>query len=124
MPNDYDHILINLAHKDCLNNFQLAKAAIAIKLAHDLHPDAELSFAIDGYDDDPRELYEIPEAHKFIQDFAWASGLRDWKCTMFNRLCEDSKAVLLACDAVAKPHPYKLELPDTPAPQAPPSTIL
>jgi hypothetical protein len=48
-------------------------------------PDAEHMIVVGGYDDDPRELWDIPEARDFVAAFGWAvSGilqrpLHDWK---------------------------------------------
>lgn len=49
-----------------------AEAAETVVTAHQLYPRATLTLGIDGYDDDPREVIDIPEARAFYAGLAEA----------------------------------------------------
>jgi hypothetical protein len=83
-------------------------------MAHARYPKATLLLSVDGYDDDPRSLWDIPEAAAFVRRFAKAAGLRDWRGSLFQALDETSRGLLIACDAIDKPHPFTLNIvPDS-----------
>jgi hypothetical protein len=67
-------------------------------------PKATLRLTIDGYNGHP---WEIPEVADYIRRYAAAAGLRDWTGRLFKALDESSRALLIACDAIDKPHPFE-----------------
>lgn len=105
----YDTAIIQIGGKGSLTDKTLRKMAPAVRkiLAHS--PGAEVMLSIDGYDDDPRELYEIPETRDYLRRYARASGLHDWTGPLFQALDESTKGLLIAADAIDKPHPYRTE---------------
>jgi len=77
-------------------------------LAHAAYPKARILIMIGGFDEDPRSLWDIPEVVDYVQRFARAAGLHDWRSSLFNALDEETKALLLKCGAVQEPHPFKV----------------
>jgi hypothetical protein len=71
--------------------------ATAMLMALERYPFAEFSILLGGYDDDPREIWDIPEAKKYFQDFMSAMDalccppLKEW------RLDDASWGVLAMC---------------------------
>ena len=41
------------------------------------YPDTSFDFSLSGYDDDPREIWQIPEAVRFVQWWARYAGVDD-----------------------------------------------
>lgn len=79
MADDYDLIFLEIGGKDRLSIDDLIKSAFAFKMARAVYPRAMLAFTISGYDDDPRELYDIPEAAAYIRAWAHRAGIGDWR---------------------------------------------
>lgn len=104
-------VFLGIGGKGHLDDATLRKMQDAPRMVHAAHPNAEITLFIDGYDNDPRELWQIEEVVQYIRRFARASGLHDWKGELFLVLDSVSKGLLIACDAIDKPHPYKVELP-------------
>lgn len=46
------------------------KSAHGVRLAATMYPEAPITMSIEGYDDDPRELWEISEVRYFVVLFA------------------------------------------------------
>jgi len=69
---EYDVIMLVIGGKSDLRPVRAAISAGQVKLIAELQPRASLSLHLDGFDDDPRELWEIPEAALFIRQFAVA----------------------------------------------------
>jgi hypothetical protein len=69
---EYDAILMVIGGRSDLSARRAGESAVSVKLVAEQYPDASLSLHLDGYDTDPRELWEIPEAARFIRWFAMA----------------------------------------------------
>ena len=54
-------------------------AARAFRLARVTHPSAAILIAIDGYDEDQREIWQIKETRSYMQLWAKHAGLSDWR---------------------------------------------
>ena len=106
--NEYDTIVIGIGGKGQFGDQTLRQMRDAPRQLLQHNPKAEICLWIDGYDDDPRELWNIPEAADYIRRYAKASGLHDWTSRLFRALHEHSKGLLIACDAIDQPHPFAL----------------
>jgi len=69
-PDEYDAILMVIGGKSDLSAKRAIESAEQVKVIAEYYPDASLSLHLDGFDDDPRELWDIPEAARFIRQFA------------------------------------------------------
>lgn len=107
---DYDVAMICIGGKGHMGEEELRSMALAVSAVHREHPDAPITLVLDGYDDDPRSLWDIQEAADYVRRYAMASGLHNWRGALFQALDEETKALLIACRAVDEPHPYELEL--------------
>ena len=76
---DYDVIFLEIGCKGRLAAFDCLIAATAFRLARVRYPSAKIGFCLGGYDDDPRELYDIAETRDYIRQWAHAAGLADWR---------------------------------------------
>jgi hypothetical protein len=74
-----------------------AEAARTVVAAHLCHPHAILTLAIGGFDDDPREVCDIPEAKAFYAGLA--AALAEYPCaeSLTKALDLASTAVLALC---------------------------
>lgn len=70
MPDDYDAIHIVIGGPGHLSHAAAIERARQVKLVIDTYPLATYSLHLSGYDDDPRELWDIPEAARFVAWFA------------------------------------------------------
>ena len=111
-----DLIAVEIGGKDDMSEARINDAARAVKLAHRVYPGATIMLSMHGYDDDKRELWQIRSAIDYIRKFAKLSGLHDWQSTTFNQLYEDSKGLLIACEAIDEPHPYSVKYEGTTGP--------
>jgi hypothetical protein len=71
-PEDYDEIMVIIGEKGELSHERAAKSAILVSAACTANTRANVTLSIDGYNDDPRELWEIPEADQYIRIFVAA----------------------------------------------------
>lgn len=77
---DLDDIVIEIGHRDMLEDVNGRKlAATAFRLARVRYPKAKIGFTIGGYDDDPREIYDVPEVREYIRAWAQDARLSDWR---------------------------------------------
>lgn len=72
----YDHIFLEIGTIGHFSPDDAAKAALAFRLARAQSPQATVGFFVGGYDEDPREIYDIPEAVAYIRRWAKLAGLR------------------------------------------------
>ncbi len=72
MPDEYDAILIVIGGRGYLSRAEAIERAREVKVIIDTYPLATYSLHLDGYDDDPRELWDVLEAARFIAWFAVA----------------------------------------------------
>lgn len=79
MPAGFDNIFLEIGVKGMLTPASRRESVVAFKLARARHPNAKIAFALGGYDDDPREIYDIPECRDYIRQWAHEAGLSDWR---------------------------------------------
>ena len=77
MSNDkqFDNIFMVIGHRDRLTKREADYAATAWRLARQQYPDTPIAIAVDGYDDDERELWEFPEICRYIRRWAKQAGV-------------------------------------------------
>ena len=71
-----------------------------------LPPTTFIMLAIDGFDADPREVHDIPEAARQFREFAKAAFHGNGFDPNVLRLEEQSIAVLVECGAFGQRHPF------------------
>jgi hypothetical protein len=113
MTDEYVAAIVVIGGKEDngLTDATVRKMREAPAMVHSRHPNAKIMLCVNGYDDDPRELYDIPEAADYVRRFAAASGLHDWTTPLFQALDEQTIGMLVLCDAIDKPHPYEVSRP-------------
>jgi hypothetical protein len=60
-------IIAQIGERGALTSDRASVAATAIVDARRIYPDATLTLCMDGYDDDPREIWQVPEAKAFVR---------------------------------------------------------
>jgi hypothetical protein len=72
-----DVICVEIGARGRLSREDAKKAAGTWRQMRRLHPEAAFMFAVDGYDDDPRALWEVPEVAAYVRTWAQLVGLDD-----------------------------------------------
>lgn len=67
-----------------------------------------LVLTIGGYDDDPRELYQVPDVIQFLRRVMKHAGITHWSHPAVRMLNEESLALLLQCGVFGKDHPWRV----------------
>ncbi len=96
---DHVHFALHvIGGRDNLTDEQARTSAADFCQALDLLPLSQHAIAVAGYDDDPRELWDVPEARAFVRQFVgWVALLKpgvkiaDWQ------LDQPSLAMCLVC---------------------------
>jgi hypothetical protein len=106
-----DYIFIEIGVRQHIHDrYSAIKAGLAFTGAAKINPKAHLAFMIGGYDEDKRELWEVPEVMQYVRWFANASGLDDWRDERILRLHQDSIGLLVLSNSfVDDKHPFKVE---------------
>lgn len=92
-PLDRTMLVFSIGEKRYLNRKALAAAVLSWR-AQKFKPTTAVTIHFGGYDDDPRELWDIPEAASFIRRFCEKT-----KAHKHPALEPISRALLLACGA-------------------------
>jgi hypothetical protein len=80
----------------------VAQSVMAFALAQKRYPEAEFALVIGGYDDDPREVWDIPEAKHFFRVFLGAAK-RMIPGTMFDwRFDTTTQGVVAMCLGIGR----------------------
>ena len=105
-PEPPSMIALEIGVKDHLSDTNARLAATAFQLARQHYPDSPLMFMIGGYDDDPRELWEIPETRRYIRAWAVFCGIADWReALQVNWFENHGLGLLQACGVFAADSP-------------------
>lgn len=99
-------VIVEFGRRGVLTDEVIAEMRHAPRMVTEVYPGKPLMIAIGGYDEDPRRLWEIPEVVDYIRRYAKASGLSNWRDPLFAALEDESKFLLIKCDAVMQPHPF------------------
>lgn len=74
--NRFDIVMLVIGGRGELEERHVRNAADKYRDLRALNPDAVVGLSLSGYDDDPREIYEIPEARDYVKRFAALAGIR------------------------------------------------
>jgi hypothetical protein len=94
---DYSDIMLEIGNPKNLGQESARKAAEGCLLAAERHPAATLHIYFDGYDEDPRQIWEIPEARAQVVNFWHLLGGRIPE----QRFDLDSRALIAVCLAAS-----------------------
>lgn len=61
-------VIVEIGEKGDLTRASASAAATAMMNARQAYPNATLSLCLDGFDADPREIWDIPEARTYVGD--------------------------------------------------------
>jgi hypothetical protein len=113
-PDDIFYAAVEIGHKNHLTPEVAVKSATGVLSLNARYPDTHMAIVIGGYDNDDRELWDIPEAAEFVKLFATLLCVRGRKLDSFN-FVDDSLAVLALCTKSGKitqkhEHGYTVEI--------------
>src|SRR5262245_19539118 len=74
---EFDVVCVEIGSRGHLSRGDAKRAAVTWKKAQRAQPGARFIFAIAGYDDDPRALWEIPEVAAYVRRWAKMVGITD-----------------------------------------------
>jgi hypothetical protein len=92
------HLVVGM--RGMLTRAEARRSAVAFRKLVKKHPGACIALAIAGYDRDPREIDEIPEAAQHYRRFAAFAGVDTLAAAIESPLHRDSIGVLGACSAL------------------------
>jgi hypothetical protein len=78
-PHEVGLFMMVIGDRADLSEPQAITAGKAWRGALQHYPDATFDFSLSGYDDDPREIWGIPEAVRFVQWWAHYAGMDDFE---------------------------------------------
>jgi hypothetical protein len=91
-------VIVQIGEKGELTRVLARDAAEAMVTAREAYPEATLTLTVDGFDADPREIWDIPEARAYVRDFAgFAALIRPGVPLQAWKLDPGSLALILVC---------------------------
>jgi hypothetical protein len=79
----------------------------AFRQLRERQPTTPIGLLVDGYNDDPRDLWEVPEVCRYVQWWARFAGLSDWRIAeTIPWHSDDDLALLARCGAFGDDHPF------------------
>lgn len=115
MADKYGLVVIEFGGKGHLDDRVLLEMAGAPAMVHARYPNAPILLSLSGYDNDTRSIWQIPEAAAYVRRYAQAAKLTDWHSPLFQALEESTRGLLIACDAIDKPHPFVIDIRPDPS---------
>jgi hypothetical protein len=98
---DYGVVFLEVGVKGELTPERASRAASAISLVKITQPEAQITVMIGGFDNDPRELWDIPEAAAWVRQLAVLLCLRGRKIDHYN-FVDDTMAMFAMCTGAGK----------------------
>lgn len=80
MNEKIDIVWLELGHRNDLTEASCLRHASHFKTLQKKYPDARFGFSIGGYDEDRRELHEIPEVCRYMRRFVEEAGFAGADC--------------------------------------------
>jgi hypothetical protein len=74
---ELDFIWMMIGKRGALTPEEAQRMGDAWREAVQRNPGAKFTISIDGFDDDPRELWQIPEAANYVRQWAAAADIDD-----------------------------------------------
>jgi hypothetical protein len=120
MPDDGERTMVNLVigERGALTRRAARNAARAYQRSAARYPKAMMYVSIAGYDNDPRELWDIPEARDYFCRWAKFAGVDNSAAVAGSPLMKEATAALAKCGALNDVDPDEVhvsaDLPDAP----------
>jgi hypothetical protein len=107
LPVDGDRtvLVLTIGLRGELRNMQAHEAAKAWQALLARYPKAIIMLSVAGYDDDRREIWEIPEARDYVCRWAKLAGLDHSAAAMTSPLDRDAVGLLAKCGAFSDVDP-------------------
>jgi hypothetical protein len=105
---DVGTIAIELGSRGRLTEHYAREAAGTFRQIRSHHPRVPIALSIGGYDDDPRELWQVPEVCRFVQWWARFAGISDWPVAVTIPWKRSDRDLfwLAQCGAFGDDHPF------------------
>lgn len=103
---DYAAFVIQAGAPGALDEAHARETADATVIARQNFPKAQISWWVDGYDDDPRELWQIPEVAAQIRRCARLVGWVDGFTLPREALAPHLIVLLVKCNCFPNGHPF------------------
>lgn len=87
-----------------------SETAVATRLALELYPAAVIGWWMPGYDNDPRSLWEIPEAKEQIRLTASLTGWDDAYRLPLKNMTHSLIVLLVMCGVWGSKHPFTVNV--------------
>jgi len=94
--NESHTVIFQVGRPDALDPYHANGSGEMFRKTIDEHPTVTILLYIPGYDDDPRDLWDIPEVVIYVQQFAIAAKIED-AATLLPRIGEHGVGLLAAC---------------------------
>jgi hypothetical protein len=104
-----DLVVIQIGSPEQLDAASLSEAIAVFILAAGRYPAAKLAVTVGGYDEDPRSVWEIPEAAARFRAFADGCFVSAFD-PLVGRLEDTSIATFVQCGAWPGGHPWRVEI--------------
>jgi hypothetical protein len=100
-------VVIMLGTRGHLTEQYAREAADSFRQMRARLPKAEIALTVGGYDDDPRELFQVPEVCRFVQFWAGVAGVSGWRIAeTIPWHSSDDLALLVRCGVFGDDHPF------------------
>jgi hypothetical protein len=100
-PDDYGVVFLEVGMKGDLTPHRATRAAATILMVAATSPEATMTVMIGGYDNDPRELWDIPEAAAWVKLLAEMICMKGHHLDDF-RFVDDTMAMFALCTGAGK----------------------
>lgn len=108
-PADPDLVVVQIGEPGHMDAAAMAEAVAVFFLAVDRYPRAEFAITVGGFDQDPRSVWDIPEAAERFRAFARAAIPSAYH-PVVRRLEQSSIATLCQCGAWPAGHPFDVRI--------------
>lgn len=103
-----DTVVARIGGADDTSPGAAAEAGFWLALVAEEYPGVPICLAMDGYDDDPRSLWEVEAARAYIVSAVRSAGVQDWRSPLVTRFNQATVLLLAMCGALGDNHPYVL----------------
>ena len=112
---DPDIVIMQIGSRGHMARDKLSEVVAAFHEVLRVYPGTEIAFTCEGFDEDPRPVWEIPEAAARFRGLA-ALLFPDGYDPIIHRLEQSTIAVLAECGSWPDGHPFLVSIvPDKPA---------
>lgn len=112
----FDEVLCEVGDAQHQTQEDARRAGEWVALVARTQPQAVIRLMLGGYDDDPRSLWEIPEAADYVRHVALAAGVADWRSPIVRQFSEGTIVLLSKCEAMGADPPFTVNIVEGAAP--------